>query len=250
MTNPLQSDDPLANLFLPAPQGPAVPLRYRSGLLTSYSVSTGENVVSIDGQIFTNLPVMPGSYLANLAENDIVSLMSTTDDRGITTYVIMGMSLTPPNNRLGRAAVGAAQVGQDGMQSEIQATSGNVTSTAYTDVLSAGFTPQVVFRSMTGKAIVHWGGYLVCGTSLGFAYMSFEIREGSAKGSGTQILLADDARAVINRDNSAGGGDSQSGWSYPVHNLVPGAFYNVQGMYRTSTGTSTFINRTLIVDPR
>jgi hypothetical protein len=248
MTTPLQSDDPLAGLFLPAPQGPAVPLRYRSGVLTSWEVSTGANVVRVDGETFTNLPVMPGSYLGALKATDVVSLLSTTDSRGITTYVIMGIALTPPDIRAGRAS--GAQDSQDGMQGEIQPTTGNVVSTAYTDVLSAGLTPQVAFRSMSGKAIIHWGCYLVCGTSLGFAYMSFEIREGSAKGSGTQILLADDARAIINRDNSAGGGDIQCGWSYPVNNLVPGAFYNVQGMYRTSTGTSTFLNRTLIVDPK
>lgn len=250
MTSPLQSDDPLAALFLPAPRGPAVPLRYRSGQLTSWDIKTGENVVSIDGQSFTNLPVVPGSYLGVLAVSDVVSLLSTTDARGITTYVIMGVALTPPDSRLGSAAKG--QLLQDGMQSDIQGTSGSVTSTSYTDVLSAGVTPQVVFRSMSGKAIIHWGAYLVNGTSLALTYMGFEVREGSAKGTGTIVtgLSADDTRAVVNRDNSAGGGDSQGGWSFPVDNLVPGAWYNVQGMYRVSAGTGTIANRTIIVDPK
>lgn len=250
MTSPWQNDDPLATLFLPPASGPAVPLRYRSGILTSYDVRTGENVVVIDGQAFTNLPINPGSYLGILVVNDVVSLMSTTDSRGITTYVIMGMALTPPDIRAGGAALG--QLARDGMQSEIQATSGNVTSTTYVDVLSAGLTPQVVFRTMSGKAIMQWSAYLVCGTSLGFAYMSFEVREGDSKGVGAVVanLSADDTRAIMNRDNSAGGGDIQVSGHYPIKDLVPGAWYNAQGMYRTSTGTSTFINRILTVDPK
>lgn len=250
MTSPLLSDDPLAPLFVPAPQGPAVPLRYRSGVVTSWNVKTGENIIEVDGQAFTNLPLMPGSYIGIIAVNDVVSLLSTTDSRGITTYVIMGISLTPPDVRAGRAA--NTQAGQDGMRSSIEPTSGNVLSTSYTAALSAGLTPQVVFRSMSGRAILHWGCYLVCGTSLGFAYMSWEVREGNVAGTGNVVagLGADDTRAVINRDQSAGGGDIQCGWSYPIENLVPGDFYNVQGMYRTSTGTSTFLNRTIIVDPK
>lgn len=244
MTAPFQSDDPLATLFLPASQGPAVPLRYRSGVLTAWDVKDGTNTVSVDGELFTNLPVMPGTYLGILAVNDVVSLLSTTDSRGITTYVIAGMSLTPPDIRLGRAAH------EDGMRYDINATQGNVTSTSYTTALTAGQTPQVVFRTMTGKVIIHWGCYLVNGTVNALSYMSFEIRQGNLAGSGTVVLAADDARAIINRDDSAGTGDDQHGWSYPVSNLTPGDWYNVQGMFRCSAGAGVTINRTIIVDPK
>ena len=244
MTAPLQTDDPLASLFLPADRGPAVPLRYRSGVLTSWDVKTGANVVLVDGVPFTNLPIMPGSYLGILTLGDVVALMTTTDARGITTYAITGISLTPPDVRIGTASV------KEGMRWDIDPTTGNVTSTTYVSTLSAGRTPQVVFRTFSGRAILHWGGYLVCGTSLGFAYMSFEIREGDSTGTGTVVVAADDARAIINRDNSAGGGECLGGWSYPIDGLTPGAWYNAQGMYRTSVGTSTFLNRTLIVDPK
>lgn len=246
MTSPLLNDDPLAGLFVPPPQGPAVPLRYRSGRLVEWDVKGGANTVSIDGQSLINLPVMPGSYLGFLVAGDVVALMSTTDDRGITTYAIAGISLTPPDVRIGRAAA-AGEV-----QSDVQSTSGNVTSTSYVAALSAGTTPQVVFRTMTGRAIIHWGGYLVNGTSGALAYMSFEVREGASEGAGTVVadLAASDARAVINRDNSAGSGDSQGGWSFLMDGLVPGDWYNVQGMYRVSAGTGTFVNRTIIVDPK
>lgn len=244
MTAPMQSDDPLAGLFLPPTQGPAVALRWRSGLLTAWDVATGENTISIDGVSFSNLPILPGSYLGILKAGDVVSLLSTTDSRGIATYALAGIAITPPDTRMGQAAA------QPGMSSEVQATSGNVVSTTYTDVLSAGFTPQVVFRASTTKAIITVSSYLVCGTSLGFAYMSFQLREGAVKGAGNIVLDADDSRALMNRDNSAGGGDIQASFVHPVEILTPGAFYNVQGMYRTSTGTSTFLNRSLIADPK
>lgn len=246
MTSPFQNDDPLAPLFLPAPQGPATPLRYRSGLLTAWNVATGENTVSIDGESFQNLTVLSGSYLGVLKVGDVVSLMSTTDARGITTYALAGIAITPPDVRIGQAAA------REGVDSDIQALSGNVTSTSYTNALSAGFTPEVVFRTMTGKVLIHWGAYIVNSTSLALSYMSFEVREGDVAGAGSIVsgLAADDARAVINRDNSAGGGDSQGGWTYPINGLVPGAWYNAQGMYRVSAGTGTFLNRTLIADPK
>lgn len=244
MTAPLQGDDPLAALFLPPPPSPAVPLRYRSGLVMEWDVTNGANEVSIDGVTFTNLPVMPGSYLRIIKAGDVVSLLSTTDARGITTYAIVGIAITPPDSRIGSAS--AKYTGDW----DIQPTSGNVTSTTYTDVLSAGVTPEVVFRALSGRCDILWGCYLVCGTSLGFAYMSFEVREGPVPGAGTFVLQADDARAIINRDNSAGGGDVQVGNFYPLDGLVPGAVYNARGMYRTSTGTSTFLNRTLSADPK
>lgn len=244
MTNPLLSDDPLASLFLPPPAGSAIPLRYRSGLLTEWNVATGENSVSIDGESFDNVPILPGSYLAVLRSGDVVSLMATTDDRGVATYAIIGIAITPPDVRIGRAAQ------NEGRDWDIQTTSGNVTSTAYTNALSAGLTPSVVVRTMTGKLDIHWSCYLVCGTSLGFAYMSWELREGDTVGAGTVIVAADDGRAIINRDNSAGGGDIQVGSTWPVDELTPGAYYNIQGMYRTSTGTSTFLNRMLMASPR
>jgi hypothetical protein len=104
MTNPLLSDDPLASLLLRPAQGPAVPVRYRSGVLTSWDISNGSNTVLVDGVPLTNLPVLTGSYLSILAEGDTVALISTTDERGITTYAIQGVSLTPPDVRIARAS--------------------------------------------------------------------------------------------------------------------------------------------------
>jgi hypothetical protein len=244
MTAPLQNDDPLAGLFLPPERPGSVPLRYRSGRLTDWDVKTGANTVAVDGVSFVNLPVMPGTYLGILAENDVVSLMSTTDVRGITTYVIIGIALTPPDIRIGRAAQ------ELGVVDDIQAATGGTSSTTYTPTLSAGVTPQVVFRTLTGKALVHWGGYCVNGTIGASAYFSFEVREGNSTGAGTVVLAADDARAIINRGDSAGSDDSQGGWSYLLQGLVPGEYYNAQGMFRASAGNAVFLNRMLIVDPK
>jgi hypothetical protein len=103
MTTPLSSVDPTAGLYLPT-KSPAVPLRYRSGRVLSWSASTGESVVDIDGETFENLPVSPGTYVGLVKELDAVSLLSTTDERGITTYCIVGLSITPPDNRIGEAS--------------------------------------------------------------------------------------------------------------------------------------------------
>jgi hypothetical protein len=96
--------DPLAALFLPGNRGPGIPTRYRSGRLVTWNRSTGANTVRIDGQIFTNLPIIPGTYLAVIVPGDTLSLVSTTDEAGLSTYAIVGASITPPDERLALAS--------------------------------------------------------------------------------------------------------------------------------------------------
>lgn len=102
MTRPLASNDPLASLFVPAPPAPAIPLRYRSGLVVEWDGGTCENTISVDGLQLDNVPVMPGDWNQRIDPGDSVSLLSTTDEGGLTTYVVVGLAVKPPNPKLER----------------------------------------------------------------------------------------------------------------------------------------------------
>lgn len=100
MTNPMQADDPLAPLLLRRADAGAVPLRYRSGRVVSWNVITFANQIEVDGVTFTNLPLQPGSWAPFVVVGDVVSLLSTTDERGITTYLITGIAVAIGDGRL------------------------------------------------------------------------------------------------------------------------------------------------------
>lgn len=140
MTNPLQTVDPLAPLLL-RPPGAAIPLRYRSGRLLGWDITTGENSVQIDGETFENLPISPGSYLGVVEEGDVVSLLSTTDERGASTYLIVGMAVTPPDDRLARSAQRPGYVKYERSFSEL---SGNTTSATFVNL--ANTTSASIFK--------------------------------------------------------------------------------------------------------
>jgi hypothetical protein len=150
MTNPLQSDDPLAPLLLAPAQGPAVPVRYRSGRLLTWDIRTGENTVQIDGASFTNLPILPGSYLGVIVAGDTIALLSTTDDRGVTTYAIQGVSLTPPDVRIGRAARRPGYAKYERRKNEFSGGTG-VTSATY--VAIANTIPVDFFKTAADSPI-------------------------------------------------------------------------------------------------
>jgi hypothetical protein len=106
MTSPLDSLDPTAGLFLPSRPGPVVPTRYRSGRVLAWDTSTGEHTLSVDGVELSNLPMYPGEYVELVREGDVVSLLTTTDLRGLATLVITGLPLRPGDPRLVRVPRG------------------------------------------------------------------------------------------------------------------------------------------------
>lgn len=150
MTSPLISDDPLAALLLQPAQGPAVPLRYRSGLLTGWDITTGANEVRVDGVSFTNLPILPGSFLGIVEVGDTVTLLSTTDDRGISTYAIIGIALTPPDIRLGRAAARPGYVKFSRVKNEI---SGGTAFTSATYATIANSYPVSFYKTVVDSPV-------------------------------------------------------------------------------------------------
>lgn len=155
MTNPLINDDPLAPLLLGPAQGPAVSTRYRSGQLVAWDVTTGENTVRVDGVDFTNLSILPGSYLAVVEEGDTVALLSTTDERGVSTYAIQGLSITPPDSRIAVASMGLGYVKYERRAGEL---AGTTTSATYVTFANAG--PVSFFKAAQTSRVE----YIVSGT--------------------------------------------------------------------------------------
>lgn len=102
MTSPLVGSDPTAALLLPPPKVPAIPVRYRSGRVVAFNQRTGANTIKVDEVTLTNVNVQPGPWVGVVKVDDFVSMVSTTDERGITTYAITGLIVGPPDIRVGR----------------------------------------------------------------------------------------------------------------------------------------------------
>lgn len=132
MTTPTPDLDPIAGLLLPAPRGPAVPLRYRSGRLVTWDPTTGENTVLIDGETFEDVPMIPGSWLSVLHDGDTVAMISTTDESGLSTYAMIGVPITPPDPRIGPASRAAGYIRQ---VKGVNTLSTSTTSGSYTAIV-------------------------------------------------------------------------------------------------------------------
>jgi hypothetical protein len=107
MTAPNPDGDPLASLLAPPPPGVLPPVRWRSGRVVGWVNETGENAIELDGQTLTDVPVFPGAVQTMVKLGDTVSMLATTDDRGLSTYVIVGLPIRPPDPRLAKSAIAA-----------------------------------------------------------------------------------------------------------------------------------------------
>ena len=94
MTYPMQSDDPLApSLLPPAADGVGLAVRYRTGRVVEWSSQTGWQV-EVDGVTITDPKVLGGPWVAQIRRGDYVSLLSTVDQRGVATYMVLGHVLS------------------------------------------------------------------------------------------------------------------------------------------------------------
>lgn len=124
-------------------------------------------------------------------------------------------------------------------------TSQGTASTAYVQL--ATITGQSFVAPPSGKIMVHWMLALENSLAGGDAVCTFQIRDGSTIGAGTLFMAANDLRAVrkpgIARESRTG--------IWPVDSLTPGAAYNVELLFRSTSGanTATFLNRNVGVVP-
>ena len=218
-----------------------------AGLAAKVASTTAQGIVELATSAETitgsdtDRAVTPAGLATKVASATAQGIVELATDAETETGTDTTRAITPAN---------LASI-RDNIQQDSEVTSGNTGSTSYTATLSAGNTPQLVFVAPpSGKALALISGYLVNSTSTSFTYMGFEVREGGTPGAGTLFLSADDTRALINRDNSAGTGDQSGGLSYLIEGLTPGATYNIQGMYRVSANTGTYPWRRIIIDTR
>lgn len=129
---------------------------------------------------------------------------------------------------------------------DVQTTAGTTTSTSYTNTLAGGTACGVVFTApKSGAVVVHNSAFLDNSTT-GRNYLAFDIRTGSTIGSGTSFRAASDADMVA----SLGSNDMTMGRSVLVTGLTPGAIYNCQQAFKTSSGTTASYSwKQLVVQP-
>jgi len=128
---------------------------------------------------------------------------------------------------------------------DTEATSGTTTSTTFVETLTGGTTCAVVFTAPTsGRVLVHSNVRISnSGANEGFA--GFVVRTGATPGSGTVVLAAADALAILHNGTTA----QRAGISELVSGLTAGDSYNVQQAFRVGAGTGTFRDKTLTVVP-
>lgn len=96
MTRPLQLDDPLATLLMPASAGPGFPTELRTGRVVSWNTLNGTHTVSVDGTVLTNLSMFKHVDFTSVNAGDTVTLLATRDSNGLVTYGIVGVWRKPP----------------------------------------------------------------------------------------------------------------------------------------------------------
>ncbi|MGW5402645.1 hypothetical protein, partial [Streptomyces sp. NPDC003952] len=133
-----------------------------------------------------------------------------------------------------------------------------VSSSSATDILAAANTAfaagtPVVGSSFTapasGKVYVTVTSHMEHNTAAAFAYVAFEVRDGSTIGSGTVVHAA-------NTDEGVGIGSSgtaptriNAGNRVLITGLTPGSAYNARTMHLTTAGNFDIFYRSLLVEP-
>lgn len=128
----------------------------------------------------------------------------------------------------------------------IQTASGTTTSTTYTATLTGGVACAVVFVAPTsGKVLIHNTLRSFTSTT-GFVYCSIEVRTGATPGSGTVVQAAADSLAHLHQTNVQA---YRFGVVGMLTGLVAGDTYNARQLFRVSTGTGTYLDKELIIQP-
>lgn len=191
MTRPLDSVDPLAGLYLPPPRGPVVPTRYRSGKVLAWNTSTGAHTIDVDGVQLSDLPMYPGEYIEQVIEGDNVSLLTTTDNRGLSTMIITGLPLRPGDPRLARVPLA------ERVQRVENVTGAGPQNTAEFELMLIPFAKFLPFSVYRVSAFVHMYGNTDAGTNIG---NRSRLRLESPGAGGTQLWTT----IIENSDNITG----------------------------------------------
>lgn len=127
------------------------------------------------------------------------------------------------------------------------------TNTSYGIGTSAGtyFSVDVVFTAPpSGCVDLDFRGQVLNSVATNQTYISPVVREGGTVGSGTVVLAASDARAMVSGITSANPGQSYVGAFCSVTGLTSGATYNVRLEHRVNAGTGRTLLGELRVSPQ
>lgn len=183
----------LADLYKPAPPGPAQNMMYRQGKILTWDPYTAANTVDIGGTVFTDLTVLNTSEALILAPGDSVAVLSIgTEEGGKSggkTYAILGR-LTIPNTPAAATALSIVRTFSDQIDTRESTSSG-----AYVDLASVG--PIVtVDIAPSGRCLVTVGALIEVtaaaglGISTGSGFMGFTL-------AGANTLIAVPARSAV-----------------------------------------------------
>lgn len=128
---------------------------------------------------------------------------------------------------------------------DTQNTSGTTTSTSFTATLSGGTACSVTFTAPTSGNIQVVNSASISNSTTQNTWVSWELRTGSTPGSGTAIASADNNRALTHNGTTSERASIVDVWT----GLSAGTVYNVRQMYRVSSGTGTFVSKSLSVIP-
>lgn len=139
------------------------------------------------------------------------------------------------------ADTAAANAGAVSVQNEV-ATQGQTTSTSYTATLTGSTAAGVAFvAGLSGKAFISWAAGMFVQNATDSGWCAIAVKNGGTVGSGSDVLVADDARALRLKSATSLSNDQQWGASYLLTGLTPGNSYNVQEVYKHETGANALV---------
>jgi hypothetical protein len=236
------SPDDLTPLLTEAPPGPGYDLRFRSGVVVSWNPLTAENVVRVGGTEVADLPILNTSEALLLAAGDVVGVLAARNERGSTTYAILGRMTIPGTasaataiNALGNAIVVATEPNQQ-----------STTSSSYTDLTTVGPEMEVLIRP-SGRCLFIYGCYMI---QVGIAFGHMDI-VGDGPGGDSFTTTASGASLGAGTGMA---GNSIEGTSTNARLLtgLDSGMWTVTAKYKSGGGLgnpSVFMDRFLIAIP-
>ena len=94
MSSPIVGD-PLAALFVPIPPGPAAQVQHRTGVVEAFDQTTLANTIMIDGQRYTDVPLINSTEIRLMTPGAVVALMCAKYPDGSSSWAVLGRVVRP-----------------------------------------------------------------------------------------------------------------------------------------------------------
>lgn len=187
----------LATLFTDAPPGPGYDLRFRSGVVVSWNPLTAENTVRVGGTEVHDLPILNTSEALLLEPGAVVSILAARNDKGSTTYAILGR-MTIPGTPSAATALNALALRMTSNYVDAFESRG---ATGFGDLATPGPEVTDVLVGATGAAIVIVDAYVqtnVTTTEQRGGWMGYQVA------GATSLLPANNDALILIEQESTG----------------------------------------------